>query len=164
MNENGLNWHVRKLNDLLAHLSWRFIWWAYRIRRPPSSSIVHTLNLNISSETTGPIKSQISYEASVGERDGHIWSLSQSLNLRGRRGTTDDIATIPSTFPVFRCPQGISKPHSHPFLDVTSVFPSLRLSSSPSCSYHCPLQNCLWRARGSWDVAIPSEFPFLYHG
>ena len=32
----------------------------------------------------------------------------------------------------------------------------LPLSSSPSCSFHCPLQNCLRHARGSWDVAIPS--------
>ena len=45
-------------------------------------------------------------------------------------------------FPVFRCPQRISK--------------------SPSCSIHCPLQNCLRHARGSRIVAIPSEFPFLY--
>ena len=66
--------------------------------------------------------------------------------------------TFPS-FPVFRCPQGISKPHSCPFLDV--IFLSLLLSSSPSCSFHCPLQNCLRHARGSWDVAIPSEFPFF---
>ena len=65
-------------------------------------------------------------------------------------------------FPVFRCPQGISKLHSRPFLDV--IFQSLLLSSSPSCSFHWPLQNCLRHTRGSWDVAIPSEFPFLYHG
>ena len=39
---------------------------------------------------------------------------SQFLNLGGRRGTTDDVATIP--FPVFYCPQGIFKPHSCPFL------------------------------------------------
>ena len=50
-------------------------------------------------------------------------------------------------FPVFRCPQGISKPNSIPFLDV--IFPSLLLSSSPSCSFHCPLQNCFRLARGS---------------
>ena len=48
---------------------------------------------------------------------------SQSLNLGGRR-----------------YPQGISKPHSRPFLDV--ILPYLLLSSSPSCSFHCPLQNC----------------------
>ena len=69
--------------------------------------------------------------------------------------------TVPS-FPVFRCPQGLSKPHSCPFLD--GIFPSLLLSSSPSCSFHCPLHNRLRHASGSWDVAIPSEFPFLYHG
>ena len=52
---------------LLAHLSRRLIWWAYRIGRPPSSvvrrtssSVVvrrrpHSLNI-FSSETTGPIK------------------------------------------------------------------------------------------------------------
>ena len=49
--------------------------------------------------------------------------------------------------PVFRCPKGISKPHYRPFLDVIS--PSLLLSSSPSCSFHCPLQNCLRHSRGS---------------
>ena len=66
-------------------------------------------------------------------------------------------------FPVFRCPQGISKLHSRrPFLDF--IFQPLLLSSSPSCSIHCFLQNCLHHARKSWDVAIPSEFPFLYHG
>ena len=69
--------------------------------------------------------------------------------------------TFPS-FPVFRCPQGISKPHSRPFLNI--IFPSLLLSSSPSFCFNCPLQNCLRHARGSWDMAIPSEFPFLYHG
>ena len=42
----------------LAHLSRSFIWWAYRIGRPPSSIVVHRPHsLNIfSSETTGPIK------------------------------------------------------------------------------------------------------------
>ena len=35
---------------------------------------------------------------------------SQFLNLGGRRGTTDDIATVP--FPVFRYPQGLSELHS----------------------------------------------------
>ena len=85
---------------------------------------------------------------------------SQSLNLGGRRGTTDDVATI-SFHPSLSSagPQGIFKPDSRPFLDV--IFPSLLLSSSPSCSFHCPLQNCLRHARGSWDVAIPSEFPFF---
>ena len=64
-------------------------------------------------------------------------------------------------FPVFRCPQGISKLHfRRPCLDF--IFQSLLLSSSPSCSIHCFLQNCLHHARKSWDVAIPSEFPFFY--
>ena len=91
-----------------------------------------------------------------------VWNLdlcylisSQSLNLGWRCNNT-----VPS-LPVFRCPQGISKPHSRPFLDV--IFLPLLLSSSPSCSFHCPLQNCLRHARASWDVALPSEFPFLYH-
>ena len=44
---------------------------------------------------------------------------------------------------------------------LQTPFPSHLLSSSPSCSFHCPLQNCLRHARGSWDVAIPSEFPFF---
>ena len=51
------------------------------------------------------------------------------------------------SFPVFRCLQGISKPHSRQFLDV--IFPSLLLSSSPSCCFHCPMQNCLRHAKGS---------------
>ena len=42
-----------------------------------------------------------------------------------------------STFPwllVFCCPQAISKLHFCPFFDV--IFPSLLLSSYPSCSFH----------------------------
>ena len=88
---------------------------------------------------------------------------SPSRNLGGHRGTTDDVATIPfhpslSSAALREFPN----PRSRPFLDV--IFPSLLLSSSPSCSFHCPLQNCLRHAKRSWDVAIPSEFPFLYHG
>ena len=45
---------------LLAHLSRRLIWWAYRIGRPLSSVVRcrrrRPHSLNISSETTGPIK------------------------------------------------------------------------------------------------------------
>ena len=44
---------------ILAHLSRRLIWWAYRIGRPLSSVVrrrrPHSLNI-FSSETTGPIK------------------------------------------------------------------------------------------------------------
>ena len=48
-----------KFSTLLAHLSRRLIWWAYRIGRPPSSVVIHRRphSLTIfSSETTGPIK------------------------------------------------------------------------------------------------------------
>ena len=45
------------------------------------------------------------------------------------------------------CPQGICKRHACSFFDV--IFPSLLLSSSHSCSFHCTLQNCLRHARGS---------------
>ena len=55
-----------------------------------------------------------------------------------------------STFPCLLLPSGNLQT---PFLHV--IFPFL-LSSSPSCSFHCPLQNCLHHARGSWDVAILS--------
>ena len=44
-----------------------------------------------------------------------------------------------STFLCLSLSQGISKLHYCPFLDV--IFPSLLLSLSPSCSFHCPLQN-----------------------
>ena len=77
----------------------------------------------------------------------------QSLNLGTRWGTRWRCKNTFPPFPVFRCPQGISKLHSCPFLDV--IFPSL-LSSSLYCSFHCPLQNCLRHATGSWDVAILS--------
>ena len=85
---------------------------------------------------------------------------SQSLNLGGRRGTHHRWRcnnTFPSfpVFPVFRCTQGISKLLFCPFFDV--IVPSLPLSSSHSCSFHCPLQTCLRHARGSWDVAIPCD-------
>ena len=49
-------------------------------------------------------------KAEVGRRAGH------------------SILLCNSTFPVFWCPQGISKLHSCPFFDV--IFPSLLLSSS----------------------------------
>ena len=72
--------------------------------------------------------------------------LSQYLNLGGRWGTTDDV--------VFRCPQGISKLHSCPFLDV--IFPSLLLFSAPSCSLHCPLQRILRCGHTIWvSVSLP---------
>ena len=73
---------------------------------------------------------------------------SQSLNLGGHRGTTDDVAII--SFHPFLSSAALRespKLRSHPFLDV--IFPSLLLSSSPSCSFHSPLQNCLRHARGS---------------
>ena len=45
---------------LLAHLSQRLIWWAYRIGRPPLTVVRHMsssmLFKHLSSETTGPIK------------------------------------------------------------------------------------------------------------
>ena len=44
---------------LLAHLSRRLIWWAYKLGRPPSSVIVvrrRPHSLNFFSETTGPVK------------------------------------------------------------------------------------------------------------
>ena len=64
-----------------------------------------------------------------------------------------------NTFPYLPLPLGNLQT---PFLDV--IFPSLLLSSFPSCSFHCPLQNCLRHARRAWDMAIPSEFLFLCHG
>ena len=51
-----------------------------------------------------------------------------------------------AAIPVFRGPQDISKPNS---------CPSLLLSSSPSLSFHSPLQNCRRHARGSGDMVIP---------
>ena len=145
---------------------------------------------------------------------------SQSLNLGGPRGTTDDVATIPSILPCLPLPSGnlqtpfpsipwcclpissavflsflllslslaeLSSPCQRLLRQYLSILPylplpsgnlqtpfpsipwcclpiSLLLSSSPYYSFHCPLQNCLRHARGSWDVAIPSELPFLYLG
>ena len=90
---------------------------------------------------------------------------SQSLNLGGRRGTTDDVATIPFhpslSSGVLRESPNLIPVHS---LMSMMIFPSLLLPPSPYWSFHCLLQNCLRHARGSWVVAIPSEFPFLYHG
>ena len=91
----------------------------------------------------------------------------QSLSPGGCRRTTDDVASIffhislssaswllPFYLP-FYLPQGIFKLHSCPFLDVIVLY--VRLSSSRSCSFHCPLEN----ARGSWDVAIHLSFRFF---
>ena len=76
----------------------------------------------------------------------------EPLTLDGHRGITTYVAKMP----VFRCPRGISKPYS-----CNSVFPSLLPSSSLSCAFHFPLQNCLRHARESRYVAIPSEFSLL---
>ena len=67
-----------------------------------------------------------------------------------------------SPSPVFRYTQGVSKPHICQLFDV--AFSSLLLSSSPSYSFHGPLQNYLRYARITWDVAIQFEFPFFRHG
>ena len=45
-----------------------------------------------------------------------------------------------------------------PFPSIPWCYLPIFYSVFPSCSFHCPLQNCLRHARGSWDVAIPSEF------
>ena len=50
-----------------------------------------------------------------------------------------------------------------PFQSISWCY--LPISSSVFLSFlilHCPLQSRLRHARGSWDVAIPSECPFLY--
>ena len=52
-----------------------------------------------------------------------------------------------STLPCLPLHSGNRQTPSCPFLDV--IFPSLLLSSSPSCSFHYPLQHCLRHARGS---------------
>ena len=56
----------------LAHLSQRFIWWAYRKGRSPSSicrlSICHPYSLNISSESTRPIEAKFHNLHGMGER------------------------------------------------------------------------------------------------
>ena len=57
-------------------------------------------------------------------------------------------------FPCLRQSRMNHQTPSCPFLDV--IFPSLLLSSSSSCSFPCPMQNCLCHARGFWEVAIPS--------
>ena len=55
-------------------------------------------------------------------------------------------------FPVFRCPHGISKPHSRPFLDV--IFPSLLLSSSPSCSFYWPCRTVFTMPEDMWPYHL----------
>ena len=92
-----------------------------------------------------------------------------------------------STFPCLLLPSGrVSKCDSYSFIDI--VFPPLLLPLSPSCSFQTSsplkplgrlkqnfmwsllmtekrlLQNWICRASGSWDIALPSEFPFLHHG
>ena len=75
-----------------------------------------------------------------------ISSQSQSLNLGGRRGTIDDVATMPF-HPSLSSADLKESPNPIPvhFLMLSShLFFCL-----PSCSFHCPLQNCLRHARGS---------------
>ena len=117
--------------------------------------LVFYLKLSLDASKPLPKGQNLTLTGAIVKFSSHLIS-SQSLNLGGRRGTADDVATIPPPhFPDFRCSQGIYKPYSHPFLDV--IVPSRLLSSFPSCSFHCPLQICLRHARGF-------EFPFLYHG
>ena len=53
-----------------------------------------------------------------------------------------------STLPCLPLPSGnLQTPCLCPFLDV--IFPSFLLLFSPSCSFHCPLQNYLCHARRS---------------
>ena len=90
----------------------------------------------------------------------HLWSLvtasphliSQFLNIDGRRGTTDDIAAVPFHL-CLSSAAARESPDSIP-VHFYVIFPSLLLSSFPSCPFYCPLHNCLRHARGSWDVAI----------
>ena len=86
----------------------------------------------------------------------HLITL-QYLNPDGHHGITVDVATKPFHI----SPQGISKPYFCPFLMLSS---RILLSSSPSCSFLCTLQNCLCHARGSCGMAIPSECQFIHHG
>ena len=67
----------------LAHLSWRLIWWAYRIGRPPSSSVVrrrrpHSWNLvciiGCSSTTKFAQMMTLGWPWPI-LRQGQIWSL-----------------------------------------------------------------------------------------
>ena len=83
---------------------------------------------------------------------------SQSLNLDGRRGTTDDVATIPFHHSRFSAVLRES-PNSipvHSLMLSSHFFLCLLL-------FLAPLKNCLRHARGSWNVVIPSEFLFLHH-
>ena len=63
-----------------------------------------------------------------------------------------------SLCPVFNC---FSKTRAYPCFNV--VFPSLILSSTPSCSIGCTLKNCLCKAGWAGGMAISSQFPFLYY-
>ena len=56
-------------------------WWAYRVGRPPSSVFLNIF----SSETTGPIKSQISYGASLGWGNESLFKRSRaSMPIYGK--------------------------------------------------------------------------------
>ena len=85
---------------------------------------------------------------------------SQSINLGGRRATTDDVATIPFHPSLFSAALRES-PNSipvHSFMSSSQLFFCRPLLLAP---FTVPRQNCLRHARGSWDVAISSEFPFF---
>ena len=66
-----------------------------------------------------------------------------------------------SIFPVFCCPQGISKPHSRPFLDV--IFPSLLLSIEYTIGFE-KKRNSLPFFHGIWkqDIFTFEIFVTLY--
>ena len=83
----------------------------------------------------------------------HLMS-SQSLNLGGRRGTTDDVATIPF----------------HPSLSSAALrespnpIPVHSLMLSSHLFFCLPLLLAPFTVPCRIVFAMPSEFPFLYHG
>ena len=67
-----------------------------------------------------------------------------------------------SILPCLPLPSGNLQTPFPPFLDV--IFPSLLLSSSPSCSFHCPLQNsspCQRILRCGHTIWVSVSLPWL---
>ena len=66
-----------------------------------------------------------------------LFFLSYPITLEGRRGTTDEFATIPFHLDMFSAALVELAVHSCPLFDI--AFPPLLLSDSFSFSFHCAL-------------------------
>ena len=82
---------------------------------------------------------------------------SKSLNLDGHWGTTVDVATIPFHLSL----SSAALRESSTSIQVHSLVLSFLLTSSPSCYFHCPLQDCFRHVRCGHTIWVSVSSPCL---